>query len=644
MINRVIIWSVLFSLCCSCREEAKELRGAELCEQISNVSPYHITGGKQIDSLAGLAVGLSPAECYAVLFNALIYSDKRSVAFPAYDERKRYYLRQLGTLAFPEVRDKADGFLLLGCYDREGANLMEIAPRLFDPVWITSLLSDMENRWSLTPQENLRFQMMKSGIYFHVFREYKSALIIIKDGLRFARENGADQKMIMDLFRTLFQSSLRLEETDRLMALEEDFMAFAEDCQFDSLARNAIYQTYGTLYEQQGDYNKAYDCLSKIKNLRSVRYFPMFTRVYAGIDSIPAALDYIEYWRKKQPHAVILAIMAWDEACVRQKMGDSVGYERCLCESVELFDRFNHLSFEVNNCEPSEAYARMLWQRGRYPEAIQRMKLVSDKLVSGRDYVNADFLDLHACSAWMSRFRLLRDYYNYAGRPVDAFRQALLCDSLEQQLTKARLQRERRKITTAVYTTELVRNLELRAMEFRQEQQKVYFTCFMLGMTFLGVVVLFVLYRRREQQLNILYARQKELEQLQAEKLRMVPQENEKISPEEQLFRELERQFYKEEFFRNPGFSRDDLCRLGGSNRMYVSTCINKYAGTNINQWINKARIDYAIRLIGEGEDDLTKLSELSGFSSIKSFFRSFKQFTNLTPRQYIVRDRQKSE
>ena len=242
-------------------------------------------------------------------------------------------------------------------------------------------------------------------------------------------------------------------------------------------------------------------------------------------------------------------------------------------------------------------------------------------------------LSSEAMEKRIGRFCLLVTYYREARREMDALRQMLLCDTLQRVVDNARLY---------MYVYDLSRNLELNAANLAYERQKFRFVCFILGVALLGLVVFWVLYRRQRCQLNVLYARQKEVEQLEADKRQMaVAARVERLSPEEELFRELERQFYEEELFRNPGFSRDDLCRLGGSNRMYVSTCINKYAGANINQWINKARIDYAIRLIRRGEDDLTKLSEQSGFASLKSFFRSFKQFTELTPRQYVVRERQ---
>lgn len=113
------------------------------------------------------------------------------------------------------------------------------------------------------------------------------------------------------------------------------------------------------------------------------------------------------------------------------------------------------------------------------------------------------------------------------------------------------------------------------------------------------------------------------------------------IPADKLLYLRLQKQMYEEKLFLKPDFSRNDLCRLVGSNRMYVSTCINKYAEMNINLWINKARVNHSIHLIHSGETNLQELARASGFSSISTFYRSFKYFTLLSPKQYIERETQ---
>lgn len=634
---KFMILGILFLLCSGCGGDEKELRGKELCRLIENKK----WSGEQVDSLVRLSAGLSEVEQLVVLQWALC-----SPTIDMDDRQRARYVQQLDSLKFPAVKNKGMALMMLDAYYGSHFNsrsLRDLTPWAYEPEWIASLLFDLEHRWQLTPQEHIFFLLKKAVLYRVVFKEFKSSLLVIEEGLRFSRKYGLDSTLMRHYYAEWNAGNFYQEPEERAV-LNEKFAKLADTLEFDSLMKGTIYRLTGTFYVQQENYPKAYEWLSRagLQSLSYVTVVPM----YLGLDSIPEALSFLEEKRKTIHHPAQLAMMEWYEALVRERMGDRVGYERCLRKSLEFFD-LDPKSIEVGLCAVSEAYARLLWQRGQRAEAIRRMEFATNKLLlmreEGRAPMDNKWGTERIFSGWLSRFRVLRNYYNGVGRTEDALRLSLLCDSLTTGIMARRLEWEQEKIATTTYSGELTRKLELKAVEFEREQLRLRFSCVLLVMALLGLAGLWVLYRRRQRQLDVLYARQKEVERLKAEKRQMIAVRGETFSPEEELFRELERQFYEGKLFRNPGFSRDDLCRLGGSNRMSVSTCINKYAGANINQWINKARIDYAIRLIGEGEDDLTKLSEESGFASIKSFFRNFKQFTEITPRQYIIRERQNS-
>ena len=654
---RFAVLGILLWVCFGCgRGETRKLRGEELCDQIDSVflpdrgeiGPLGEISSEdslklvqldslisvRLDSLVALSAGLPEGERFAVLCKAFAGNRVKMIL-----EMLVRYLQEWSALPSPDVKDKATGLLMVeNCIHT--SSLKQFAPHLYDPEWMATLFFNVENRWKLTPEEECRLLTWKAKFYSGVLNEYKSALDITTRAAAIAQQFDVGEETLMKLFRTFFGNYMRLQESDSLTVIGRDFVEIAEIRQFSARNKAIVYSLISFAYEKQKDYGQALYWLKKTGRLENGSYVSSFTDLYLAADSISGAMAYIERNRATNHRLYDTAKIAWGEACVRQRMGDCAGYERCLTESVRIFDLYPRILREVNFCAPSEAYARLLWQQGKRKEAILRMERVT-RLLTYRIGGELPLLMFEDMEKRIGRLRLLVTYYHEAGQEVDALRQTLLCDSLQRVLDNARLEAERNKIEARMYVADLSRNLELKAANFANERQKFRFICFVLGAALLGIVVLWVLYRQRERQLNVLYARQKEIEQLQVEKQRMMPARAGKLSPEEELFRELERRFYGEELFRNPGFSRDDLCRLGGSNRMYISTCINKYAGTNINQWINKARIDYAIRLIGGGEDDLTKLSEQSGFASLKSFFRSFKQFTELTPRQYIVRERE---
>jgi DNA-binding response OmpR family regulator len=56
----------------------------------------------------------------------------------------------------------------------------------------------------------------------------------------------------------------------------------------------------------------------------------------------------------------------------------------------------------------------------------------------------------------------------------------------------------------------------------------------------------------------------------------------------------------------------------------------------NTSQYVREFRINYAIRLIDAGETNVQQLAEDSGFNSLSYFSTSFKNYTNISPKNYI--------
>ena len=157
-----------------------------------------------------------------------------------------------------------------------------------------------------------------------------------------------------------------------------------------------------------------------------------------------------------------------------------------------------------------------------------------------------------------------------------------------------------------------------------------------LCMALAGIVLmLWKLYRQKQRRLDDIYRKQKQLERLE---YRVSMSEVE--TPEAQLFMRLEQLVVERQLFRKPELSLDELCTEVGSNRTYVSACVNKEAGMNFTSWINKIRVDDVIKAIRAGEHDLTGLYIAAGFASQTSFYRNFKLVTQMTPKQYLEREK----
>lgn len=72
-----------------------------------------------------------------------------------------------------------------------------------------------------------------------------------------------------------------------------------------------------------------------------------------------------------------------------------------------------------------------------------------------------------------------------------------------------------------------------------------------------------------------------------------------------------------------------------GYNYSYLSSCFSRYAKKSFKQYINELRIQYACRLLSEGELSVSQAGSASGYSSQSYFTQVFKKYTGCTPSTY---------
>ena len=88
----------------------------------------------------------------------------------------------------------------------------------------------------------------------------------------------------------------------------------------------------------------------------------------------------------------------------------------------------------------------------------------------------------------------------------------------------------------------------------------------------------------------------------------------------------------------NPDFQLMDLRQILPINRTYLSQFINAEYGCSFYQWVNGLRVKEAKRLKNEQPElKMQDIAERCGFSSSKSFTRSFLRETGLTPREWVT-------
>jgi len=102
------------------------------------------------------------------------------------------------------------------------------------------------------------------------------------------------------------------------------------------------------------------------------------------------------------------------------------------------------------------------------------------------------------------------------------------------------------------------------------------------------------------------------------------------------LFEEL---MYQDKYFLNPDAGLDRIADLLKIPSYQITHLINHIYQMGLPELINRMRIHHACYLIHEfPEKNLISIAEESGYSSETSFFRNFRVYTGVTPRQYQSR------
>ncbi len=112
------------------------------------------------------------------------------------------------------------------------------------------------------------------------------------------------------------------------------------------------------------------------------------------------------------------------------------------------------------------------------------------------------------------------------------------------------------------------------------------------------------------------------------------------LSASGQLMQNIRKVLEEKQLYRVHGLQVAHLAQELGTNTTYVSACINKETGGSFNDLVNGYRIRHALDLMaGNPQMPVAQISDISGFTSYSSFLRSFRQFTGMTPTEYLSSD-----
>lgn len=93
-----------------------------------------------------------------------------------------------------------------------------------------------------------------------------------------------------------------------------------------------------------------------------------------------------------------------------------------------------------------------------------------------------------------------------------------------------------------------------------------------------------------------------------------------------QLIKSIEDLFEHKEIYRLPNLRLQDIADKLGTNRSYVSACINSHYGCSFSQLLIEYRVNAAKYLLENTSMSIQEIAEHVGFNTRTSFYRAFKE------------------
>lgn len=103
------------------------------------------------------------------------------------------------------------------------------------------------------------------------------------------------------------------------------------------------------------------------------------------------------------------------------------------------------------------------------------------------------------------------------------------------------------------------------------------------------------------------------------------------------LMERINKVMEEQKLYQNSELKLQDMAAILGTNRRFISDCINSQTGCSFAQYVNTYRIEHAKRLLRQNAGQ--KIADVyyeSGFANETTFFRTFKSVTGMTPKEWL--------
>lgn len=287
-------------------------------------------------------------------------------------------------------------------------------------------------------------------------------------------------------------------------------------------------------------------------------------------------------------------------------------------------------------------HARVLMKQKKYEEAILLLKqgIAISYARANAIHRNELYENLSTCYEQMHQYHDALNYYKVFRLENDS----LFNKDKERDLSEMRFK----------YDSERQANLIKQSkLDVMQKEQRIQQQTFILIIIIIVLGLLYYLYRRKNNLYLSIVKQNQEAIKRETELNRRIKEletnDSSPSAPEKyaassltdekslELFRTLERIMREEKIYKDNSISKDKVAELLGTNRTYLSRIINEQAQLSFTHYVNRFRIEEAIRLLSDPANNtpLKAISADLGFNSISTFYNLFQSAVAMTPSQY---------
>lgn len=101
-------------------------------------------------------------------------------------------------------------------------------------------------------------------------------------------------------------------------------------------------------------------------------------------------------------------------------------------------------------------------------------------------------------------------------------------------------------------------------------------------------------------------------------------------------FADMQSKIISEALFKSPDFNRDSIAEATGLSRAKVSQLIGQFTSLSPNDYINKLRVEYSVKMIKEHPEwTIDAIAESCGYVRRATYYSHFNKFFGISPAQY---------